>query len=353
MASWRSMAFTFTAILIASGPASAKPVLEPSPRDADLGQFKVGQKQECKVSICNAGDANLEIERVTSSCACISARIDRQLIPAGHSASLTITAERPYPGPFSYSALIIPKRRDQIEPLKITVRGEAVASVSVQVGWQGGVLQDVGGPNPIDLGIRHGASANLIVIIASRDGSDLGHFVADANSLHFRLDGMDRQSAGIAHPGTIADAPRRTLRVAFSPRTPLEPGRLQDTLEIRLADGSGVYVPVVCRIVGDVYVDQQIIHLGKLAGSPERRLRVHFAGNVKRWTAAHWEGAGLLYDAIAVHDANAERTAGIGLILTVDQTKVLRLPQGYVFCKMRFFENPQDPGLTVFIDGYN
>ena len=128
---------------------------------------------------------------------------------------------------------------------------------------------------------------------------------------------------------------------------------MQDTLEIRLADGSGLYVPIVCRIVGDVYVDQQIIHLGKLARSPEHKLHVLFADNAKRWKATHWEGAGLLYDAIAVHDARVEQATDLTLILTVDQTRVSRLPQGYIFCKMRLFENPHDPGLTVFIDGYN
>ncbi len=353
MASRHIAAFALIAVLIASGPASAKPVLEPSPREVDLGQFKVGQQKECRVSIRNAGDTDVEIEQVTSSCACVSARIDRQLIPAGRSASLNITAERPYPGPFSYSAIIIPKRKDQIEPLRIPVRGEAVSSVSAQVGWQGGVLQNVVYPNPIDLGIRHGASANPIVVIASRDGSDLGNFVTDANSLHFCLDRADRRSAGASHSRTIADGSRHTLRIAFRPRTPLEPGRLQDTLEIRLADGSKLYIPIVCLIVGDVYVDQQTIHLGKLARSPERKLHVLFAGNAKRWRAAHWEGAGLLYDAIAVRDASVGQTAGIALVLAIDQTKVSRLPQGYVFCRMRLYENPRDPGLTVFIDGYN
>ena len=217
MTSRRSMAFALIAVVMASGPASAKPILESSPRDADLGQFKVGQKKECRVSIRNVGDTDLEIERVTSSCACVSARIDPQLIPAGCSASLNITVERPYPGPFSYAAIIIPSRKDQIEPLRITVRGEAVSSVSAQVGWQGGVLQNVVFPNPIDLGTRHGASANPIVVIASRDGSDLGDFVADANSLHFRLDGADRRSAGDPHSGTIADGSRRQAEGRLQP----------------------------------------------------------------------------------------------------------------------------------------
>lgn len=137
------------------------------------------------------------------------------------------------------------------------------------------------------------------------------------------------------------------------PRKPLEPGRLQDTLELGMTDGSKVFIPSACRIVGDACLDREVAHLGRPAESSECELHLLSVDETKCWKVARWEGAGLLYDAIAMRDASDEQTGETTLILAVDQARRSRLPKGCLFCKMRLYENPRDPGLAVFIDGHN
>jgi hypothetical protein len=318
-----------------------------------MGRFKVGQKKECSVSIHNPGDTDVEIERVVSNCACVSVEIDRQLVPGGRDATLRITVERPYPGPFVYSAVIVLQRDAQTEPVKITVRGEVISPVSARVGWQGGMLQDVSSPNPIELGTRHKSSTNLIVTLTSKEELDLRDSVVDVNSLYFCLDKVTGRSTIDPHTEVAADSHRSRVMVTFSPRAPLEAGRLRDTLRISLRDGSDVYINIVARIVGDVYLDQEIVHLGVLVDSPERRLQVLFAEGATQWQAVHWEGVGILYDAITASPVSAGQSDHKALVLTIDQAKASRLPRGYLFCKMRLYDRPDATGLTIFIDGYN
>ncbi len=347
------VALALAVTALTGGLAPARAGLEPGRQDIDLGQFKVGQRRECTISIKNLTRADVAIERVAPSCACLSADLDSRIIERGSATSLRITAERQYPGEFSYFIMIIPEDTEKIEPLRINVRGEARSSVSAQVGWRGGILQEVTYPDPIELGVRHQSSACPIVRITTLDGSDLRDSVVDVNSLHLCLDKITPRFSRHAEGKATATACCRQVTIALRPKKALKQGRLRDLLEIALCDGSRAYIPIMCRIAGDVYLDEEVIRLGQLSEATERYLHVIFADKAKRWEAVHWETAGLLGEAMAIRDVSPGRAGCISMILAADRARASQLPKGYLFCRVRFYNDPNDAGVTVFIDGFN
>jgi hypothetical protein len=334
------LALVFCAALTGCSTCPPGPSLTSSRREVDMGRFKVGQEKECTIRIRNITRAAVAIDHVAPSCACLSACLDRQTIPAGGSATLPIAARREYPGRFAYSVAVVPKDGKTNDPLQIAVRGEIRSPVSAQTGWEGGVLQEVTWPAPVNLGVRPQATACPVLSIAPTERFDLPNCIVDVNSLHFTLDK--------AAPGSHD----RSLVLTFRPKEPLPPGRLQDRFEIDLRDGSTVYVPIACRITGDVYLEEEVIHLGRLADAPERNLRLRFADTARRWSSVRWEGAGLLREALILRQADAGAGSELPLVLSVEQGKLAQLPQGYLFCRAHLYGDANEPGPMVLIDGF-
>jgi hypothetical protein len=336
---------------LGAGPAPERPALEPSQWDVDMGQFRVGEKRQRVIAIRNAGNTHITIDRIVPSCTCLSPTLDSPVIPPGLSTNLRIVVERQYPGVFSYAIIVLPKDTQKADPVKVKVHGEARSSISAQVGWKGGVLQDATYPNALDLGVRPHSSVCPIVRMTSLEGLDLCNAVTDVNSVHFRLDTVTPEFS-ISRDGSTTAPPRcRGVTLMLKPKEPLKQGRLQDLLEIVLCDGSKAYIPILCRLVGDVYLEEELIHLGQLTPSLERRLRICFTDRAKLWNAVHREGAGLLYEAIVIRETGDTRADDIPLTVSVDQARLSQLPPGYLFCRVRLYDDPNDAGLSVFIDG--
>jgi hypothetical protein len=343
-----------TALALAAGalvcnPASARTTLDASEWRVDIGRFKVGETKECNVEIRNAGETPAAIDHVATSCGCLSAVMDSNTIRPGANAMLRIVVERQYPGEFSYSVLVFPKDADTSRPLKIEVRGEARLSATGQIGWRGGLLQDVTYPNPIDMGIRDSSRASPVVYLMPAEGFDLHDSLVDVNSVHFCMEKATYEPSA-SLPG---DGSKGRLGILLKPRKPLGPGRLRDLLCISLRDGSKLYLSIVCRIVGNVYLEQDEIHLGELACSPERSLPILFSDGTKVWDGVHWEATGFLRDAIAIQDERREQGTGILLRLSIDRAKLSTLPKGYLFGRVRVYNEISDAPLYVFIDGFN
>jgi hypothetical protein len=345
------LTFALITTAFAAGSAPARPVLEPSQQDIDMGEFKVGVKRQRVVTIKNTTNMNVTIDRLVPSCTCLSPAVDNHVIPPGRSMNLRVAIERQYPGEFSYAVVVLPKDGQKNDPLKIRVHGEARSSVSAQVGWRRGVLQDVTYPNPVELGVRPRSSVFPIVRMTSLEGLDLGNAVADVNSLHFGLDEVTPEFSICPDGETATTRCCRRVTLALRPKKPLKQGRLQDLFEITPCDGSKVYIPILWRMVGDVYLEEETIHLGQLAHASEHRLRISFTEKTRQWKAVPWEGAGLLYEAIVIRETGDTQTNSIPLVLSVDQTKLSQLPPGYLFCRVRLYDDPNDAGLTVFING--
>ena len=338
---------------LASGSSAARATLQASEPDVDLGQFKVGQERHGLITISNAGRGDVALHEVLASCSCLRCSIDRDVVAPGRPANLKVVIERQYPGPFSYFVMVIPRDTNEVEPLKIPVRGEAVCSVSSEVGWRGGIVPSVTYPAATALGLRHQSSAQPVVTLTTLDGSNLQDSIADVNSVHFCLDAVNHTLTSCRSDRKSADRQCNRLTMTLKPKHPLELGHLRDVLQINLRDGSKLYIPIVCRIVGDAYMEEDVIHLGRLADSPERILRVLFADKAKRWSAVHWEGSGLLSEALVVQDADPDGSGDRRLVVTVDQAKAKQLPRGYLFSRMRLFGDSDDMGLTAFIDAFN
>jgi hypothetical protein len=335
------LALVFCAALTGCSTCPPGPALTSSKREADMGRLKVGQEKECTIRIRNISPRPVAIDHVAPSCSCLSACLDRQTIPARGSATLRIAARREYPGRFAYSVAVVPKDAKTNGPLQIAVRGEIWSPVSAQIGWQGDVLREVTWPAPINLGVRPQATACPVLSIAPTERFDLPNSIVDVNSLHFTL---ERGASG-AHSGSLV--------LTFRPKEPLPPGRLQDRFEVDLSDGSKVYIPAACRITGDVYLEEEIIHLGRLADASDRNLRLLFADRAKRWSNVRWEGAGLLREALTLRQADGGADSELPLVLSVEQAKLARLPQGYLFCRARLYGNANEPGPMVLIDGFH
>lgn len=340
----------------AAGGQSPRQVLEPSNATIELGPFKVGQVKESHLSIINRTSEDIAIARVMSTCGCLRPEIEPDSIPAEGSATLQVIAVRQFPGKFTYSIVVIPKDADKYDPLKIDVKGEAQSSVSYQVGWTRGILRSPTSAGACDLGIRHQMSADLIVRLTPVDKlTDTRGFVVDANSLHFGLHDITDSSGGHLRQQRDNIGSAFPLTLLFRPKKPLAIGQLRDLLEISLRDGSKLYVPLACRIVGDVYVQQEIIHLGKLKSCPTKNLDILFAGNVARWSNVQWNETGLLQQCLDIRRVDSDQPREVRIILSVDSTKLSALPKGYLFCRLTLYQHqPTDPeAVTVLVDGFN
>ena len=78
------------ALLAACGNAPPRIVVEPSSQD--LGE-RPQQPVELSYTVRNTGGGPLLIKKITTSCDCTKASVDRAEIPAGQAANLTVTLD--------------------------------------------------------------------------------------------------------------------------------------------------------------------------------------------------------------------------------------------------------------------
>jgi len=68
------------------------PAIQVEPTTQDLGQ-REQERLELTYTITNTGGGPLEISKITTSCECTEARLDRTTIPRGESAQLRVTLD--------------------------------------------------------------------------------------------------------------------------------------------------------------------------------------------------------------------------------------------------------------------
>lgn len=78
------------AVAASESQTAAVPRLEISPPSFDFGAIDYGQSVEYNFKVANSGGEVLEITRVTTSCACTSAKINREQINPGEEAELKV-----------------------------------------------------------------------------------------------------------------------------------------------------------------------------------------------------------------------------------------------------------------------
>lgn len=67
-----------------------QPKIAVEPTEYDFGAISAHEKSEYDFIIKNIGSLPLEIQRVSTSCACTTAEIERQVIPVGSKANLHV-----------------------------------------------------------------------------------------------------------------------------------------------------------------------------------------------------------------------------------------------------------------------
>lgn len=67
------------------------PKIEITPRSFDFGEVNYGQVVEYSFKVKNTGNEILEIKRVATSCACATAKIDKEKINPGEEVELLVT----------------------------------------------------------------------------------------------------------------------------------------------------------------------------------------------------------------------------------------------------------------------
>lgn len=77
-------------LLAACGRSAPQIVVEPPSQE--LGE-RPQQLIELAYTVRNAGDAPLKIEKISTSCDCTEAKLDRMEIPAGETAQLTVSLD--------------------------------------------------------------------------------------------------------------------------------------------------------------------------------------------------------------------------------------------------------------------
>jgi len=130
---------------------------------------------------------------------------------------------------------------------------------------------------------------------------------------------------------------------------------LKDVVEIRLGEKVRLYVPWTCRVVGNVYAEDQRISLGSLASCPEKQIVIRFADDHPKWDRVQWVGADRLSQAIQIEEVQDTMSASyICLKVHVDQSKLASLPKGYLFGRVTLYQNglTDEDAVPILIDGF-
>jgi uncharacterized protein DUF1573 len=112
---------------VPANPAAPRIAVEPA--GFDFGRVVAQRTLHRQFSVRNFGSADLDIERVTTTCGCTAALLDHKVVKPGGSAALRVSFEtRTYSGKVARSVLI--KSNDPARPtlelkLEATVTPEA------------------------------------------------------------------------------------------------------------------------------------------------------------------------------------------------------------------------------------
>lgn len=109
---------------ILAGCIGGAPQITVSPESYDFGDIPAAEPVSGHLTLRNAGDKPLQIESLSTSCGCTTAEVDKQTIPPGDAAYLTVTFDpQAHPGLYGpLMRIVYVKSNDPQTPeLEITV----------------------------------------------------------------------------------------------------------------------------------------------------------------------------------------------------------------------------------------
>jgi len=210
----------------------------------------------------------------------------------------------------------------------------------------------------VDLGFVHHLSTikPIVYITADEKQFNLRDSVPDVNSVIFELLNYKFEKKPLSDQMQTGELRKERLILAIKPKKALEVGVLKDYIRIQLADNVGLEIPILLQIVGDVYSEEKMINFGNLSACSLKKFKIHFANNAEVWQDLKWEINGYLSDAIVISEDHIERTNSyIEITLNVDKLKLNSIPNGYVFCRIKFYKKlPTDKDvINILADGFN
>ncbi len=335
----------------------AKQTLNATPEKVEFGTLNTFQVKEAIVTLENNGRETFLVDKIKADCSCIRTTISAKEISTGNKAELKIAAMQRTEGKFSHKVLVIPKDRENYKPLRIQATGKVVQPVSAKIGWMRKTPMVFNPEDPVSLGLVHHLSAKPVIYIMAKDKHlNLRDSIIDVNSTYFELDDYKFENLPTTDQTETGNERKETLVLRLKPKQTLKTGILRDFIRVKLADDVRLFIPIICRIVGDVYTAEQMINLGTLSDSVLKECSIYFTNDTRPWEDIKWTAKGYLSDAIAIsrqQDKSVEPC--IKLMLSIDQSKLTKLPKGYLFCRIQFYQNePTDEdAVSILADGFN
>jgi len=337
--------------------AGAAQVLKAVPEKVKFGTFNTFQIKETIVTLKNTGREKFVVDKIKADCTCIRTRLANKNIAPGKTVELQIAAMQKIGGKFSHNILIIPKDRERFEPIRIQATGNVVQPVSAKIGWIGKKPKILNPNSPIRLGLVHKLSVKPVIYITADDEHfNLRDSVPDVNSARFELQGYKFEKLPVTNPAKIDSEKKENLVLTLKPKEMWKTGIIKELIRVKLTDDVKFQVPIIFRIVGDAYLDEQMINLVTLSNSVSKELSIYFTNDTKAWEDVKWSAKGYLSKAIVINKDRSKCTDScIRLTLSVDQSKLEDLPNGYLFCRVRFYrdEPTDDDVVSILVDGFN
>ena len=340
-------------ILLRSSVTNAKQTIKAVPEEVNLGTFNAFVIKETVVTLENTGKDTFVIDKIKADCACIRTSIDTKEIPAGKTTELKIAAMERTGGKFSQNVLITSKDTEKHEPLKIQVTGDILEPVSAQVGWLAKKMKRFDPNIPLELEPIHQLSAEPVIYITSNDKKlNFKTLVPDVNSSGFELKNYKIEKF------SSADKNQNMERMVLNlkPKDTLKIGEIRQGIKVELTDNVLLYIPLMSRIFGDVYINERRISFGPLANGENKEIEIHFVNNAKPWKNMKWEVNGSLSDTINVIINRSKCTDScIVADLAVNKSTLRDVPKGYNFSRLNFFQDgsKENDVVSVLIDGFN
>lgn len=335
----------------------AAQVLRAVPEKVEFGTFNTFQIKEITVKLKNTGRKTFLIDKIKANCACIRTSISANEIPPGKTVELKIAARERTGGKFSHDVLIIPKDKERYEPLKILATGTVVQPVSAMIGWEGKKIMEFDPNGPIDLGLVHKSSVRPVIFItADSNHSNLRETIPDVNSFYFELDDYKFEKLPVTGQNKTDEDRNETLVLRLKTKKTLKIGVLRELIKLKLEDDVRLFIPITCRIVGDAFAEEPIIHFGNLYDSESGKCIIHFIDDSKTWKDIKWEAKGYLSNAIVVRKEDGLFSySPIRLMLDINKSTLNSLPVGYVFCRIKFFQDQStdEDFVNILLDGFN
>ncbi|MBN2590980.1 MAG: DUF1573 domain-containing protein [Sedimentisphaerales bacterium] len=324
-----------------------------SSTDVNLGTFNALLTKETVVTLENKGKDTFIINNIIVDCGCINVTTQSDKIPPKGKMDIIIGARQIKQGKLSHEVVIIPKDKENYEPLKISVTGNVIEPISVNAGWFGQDMKEYDPNNLLELDLINKLSAIPVISIGTNNKElKLNKIVPDVNSPNFELEKYT--SAKLSNDNKDQNIERMLL--TLKPKDSIKTGSLRENIKVELAEDLLLYIPIKSRIVDNAYVIEQRISFGTLSNSENSEIKVHFANNVKAWKEVKWSVEGDLSDVIDVSINKSKSTDTIIVVdLIVKKDLLGNIPKGYNFSRLHLYQNDSqdDNAISLLIDGYN